>query len=268
MFTNTQIRLITIYPAVPCNISFLPIVITCMRVSLSLLLLVCTLPVAAQTETLYFGTVTHKGKSSQARFTWRSQDSMLIYASYGLTPLPFQNVTWNATSLSMQWPRNGLTYSCQLNRIAGAFAYKGICSIPGDTMQVMLRQFDPEDARLQGNSLRPSPEDLKILDRTLQLLNNGTNWDSTDNRICDRSEYPYKWSLFCALHQASIDVAGEYRHLSPAIKAVRKAIEQQKPGVQYAHFLQDFNNQCKTFREIRVVLESATASLQKEMAGF
>jgi hypothetical protein len=71
------------------------------------------------------------------------------------------------------------------------------------------------------------------------LLNQGSNWNPVDNRICDVSDYPYRWSLFCALHQASIDVDGEYRHLRPALEAVREAIKEASKGKNYAHDLRD-----------------------------
>jgi hypothetical protein len=128
-----------------------------------------------------------------------------------------------------------------------------------------MRAFTPEDADLQGNALKASTTDLHILDRALALLNKGSNWSGSDNRICDNSSYPYKWSLFCALHQASIDVDAAYRHLRPAIQAARQAIDEATGGKKFAHMLQDFNNEAPSFEPIALVLNRAKAIITGKM---
>jgi hypothetical protein len=67
------------------------------------------------------------------------------------------------------------------------------------------------------------------------------------------------------LHQASIETAREYRHLGPAVKAVRAAIERTAPGRQFAHLLQDFNNEAPNFDVIRGVLADAESALSSEL---
>ena len=63
--------------------------------------------------------------------------------------------------------------------------------------------------------------------------------------------------MFCALHQASIDVDSEYRHLRPANQAVRQAIDEITSGKKYAHLLQDYNNEAQSFDSIAMVLNHA-----------
>ncbi|HVG14423.1 MAG TPA: hypothetical protein VM935_05660, partial [Chitinophagaceae bacterium] len=76
-----------------------------------------------------------------------------------------------------------------------------------------------------------------------------------------------KWSLFCALHQASIDVDVEYRHLRPAIQATRQAIEEATAGRKFAHLLQDFNKEAESFTSIAGVLNRAKAIIKEKMNG-
>ena len=50
------------------------------------------------------------------------------------------------------------------------------------------------------------------------------------------------WSLFCALHDASIAVAGRYEHRAVALQEVRFAIEDATRGIELAHRMMDYNN--------------------------
>jgi hypothetical protein len=222
--------------------------------------LFCSIPnfLKAQ-QNLWFGSIKVEGRSSQARFEVDSLFHNIIYAPYGRTPIAFTSIKVTGQQLTFNWPYNHLQYHCTLLKEKGN-EYKGTCSASGDkrqSIEMTMREFSAEDADLQGNSLKASTTDLQILDRTLALLNNGSNWSHSDNRICDSSSYPYRWSLFCALHQASIDVDNEYRHLRPAIKAARQAIDEATSGKKFAHMLQDFNKEAQSFESIAGVLNRA-----------
>lgn len=180
-------------------------------------------------QALLFGTVKVDGRVSQARFEVDSLLHKIIYAPYGRTPIAFTNIKTTGQQLTFNWQYNHLTYNCTLLK-QNEKDYRGTCLASGNkrqTADMTMREFSTEDADLQGNSLKAGISDLQILERALALLNNGSNWSRSDNRICDSSSYPYKWSLFCALHQASMDVDTEYRHLRPAIQATRQAIDEQ-----------------------------------------
>jgi hypothetical protein len=69
------------------------------------------------------------------------------------------------------------------------------------------------------------------------------------------------------LHQASIDVDTEYRHLRPAIQATRQAINESTSGKQYAHLLQDFNKEALSFAAIAGVLNRAKEIITEKMQG-
>jgi hypothetical protein len=214
------------------------------------------LAIAANSQpVLMFGTVKIDGKTSQGRFEVVRDGAIksIVYAPYGITPVTFLEVTQNGNHLKFAWPMGPLTYNCTLE--GPPTEYKGSCtSEKGQPIDITIRDFTKQDAILQGDSLRAGPIEIKILDRALQLLNKGSNWNRVDARVCDNSPYPYKWSLFCALHQASIDIDGEYRHLRPAVQATRQAINEITSGKKYAHLLQDYNNEAQSFEAIRKAL--------------
>jgi hypothetical protein len=210
-------------------------------------------------QTLWFGTVKMQDKIIQGRFEVFSNSVIrtIVYAPYGISPTTFTEVKQQKNQLTFRWKVNQLSYLCLLVK-QDSTAYKGTCTCDGEQpIQLIIRQFTKDDAIMQGDSLHASMKDIAVLDRALSLLNNGSNWKRFDNRICDNSSYPYKWSLFCVLHQASIDVDSEYRHLRPANQAVRQAIDEITSGKKYAHLLQDYNNEAQSFDSIAKVLNRA-----------
>ena len=229
---------------------------------------ICFRPIYLQAQPrLWFGTVKAEGRISQARFEIDSFPRNIIYAPYGRTPIRYTAIKTAGEQLTFNWLYNTFRYHCTLLKQAG-IEYKGTCTASNDkapAIELVMRDFTPEDADLQGNSLKASTTDLRILDRALALLNNGSNWSRSDNRVCDNSSYPYKWSLFCALHQASIDVDSEYRHLRPAIHAAREAINEAAKGKQFAHMLQDFNKETQSFEVIASVLNRAKEIITARM---
>lgn len=210
-------------------------------------------------QTLWFGTVRMQDKIIQGRFevTGDSIIRAIIYAPYGISPTAFRKVKQQKNQLSFRWEVNQVTYHCLLEK-QDSTAYKGSCTCKSkQPIQLIIRKFTEEDAFLQGDSLHATSKDIEILDRALSLLNNGSNWNRFDNRVCDSNSYPSKWSLFCALHQASIDVDSQYRHLRPAIQATRQAIDEITGGKKYAHLLQDYNNEAQSFDSIAKTLHRA-----------
>lgn len=188
----------------------------------------------------------------------------IVYAPYGITPTTFKDVKQQNNELTFSWQINQLTYRCLLFKRGAAYNGNCVCENK-QPVQLTIREFTKEDAKLQGDTLHATPGDIQILERAMSLLNNGKNWSRSDNRICDNSPYPYKWSLFCALHQASIDVDSEYRHLRPAIQAARQAIHEITSGKKYDHQLRDFNNEAQTFDHIARVLNRAKEIIMEKI---
>jgi hypothetical protein len=100
-------------------------------------------------------------------------------------------------------------------------------------------------------------DDLKILKRADEILSEESMWNRKDDRTCKPNATT--WSLFCALHQASIEVLGEYDHRRVALQEVRFAIEDVTKGKEFEHRLMDYNNLSTTqFKDIKLVLKMAT----------
>ncbi|HKE17030.1 MAG TPA: hypothetical protein VKB80_19285 [Kofleriaceae bacterium] len=99
-------------------------------------------------------------------------------------------------------------------------------------------------------------EDLLILDGAMRILADGSRWNRHDNRECPAGAV--KWSLFCALHDASLQVLGTYEHRRVALQEVRFAIEEVARGREFRHRLMDFNNLPSTsLADVRRVLAIA-----------
>ena len=233
------------------------------------LFIICLLGfgIRGNAQEIWFGTVKIQDKTLQGRFEVFGDTPItkIIYAPYGITPVYFTEFKHQKNQLTFNWRIDQSVYRCFL-LIKDSTEYKGNCSSDGQkSIQLVIRQFSETDAFLQGDSLHASAVDIQILDRALNLLNNGTNWNRADNRVCDNSSYPYRWSLFCALHQASIDITSEYRHLRPANQATRQAINEITSGKKYAHTLQDYNNEADGFNSIKKMFERAKEIINEKM---
>jgi hypothetical protein len=97
--------------------------------------------------------------------------------------------------------------------------------------------------------------DLQILQIANELLSTETVWNRADTRTC--LPKATEFSLFCALHQASIQVLGRYDHRRAALEEVRLIIDGR--GKDYEHRLMGFNNDPSTsFPDVKAVLRAAT----------
>ena len=94
--------------------------------------------------------------------------------------------------------------------------------------------------------------DLKIIQRADSLLSDKSIWNKEDERICIDDIAKGKYSLYCALYKASIDIAGEYVHRRAAMQIVRFTLEKYENGRVKNHRLMDWNNHPDTkFEEVK-----------------
>lgn len=111
-------------------------------------------------------------------------------------------------------------------------------------------------------------DDLRILTRTVEMLQQDTAWNRKDDRQCADDERQGKWSLYCALNKASTEVLGKYRHRRAAIQQVRLAIKETTPGREYQHRLADYNNDAlTTLPDVKRVLNIALERVRHELYG-
>ena len=111
---------------------------------------------------------------------------------------------------------------------------------------------------------RPLPQnehDAPILERTMELLASEADWSKDDTRECPAGQT--KLSLYCALRQASLDVAGAFEHRAAALQQVRYAIDRARPDADYAHRLMDYNNDPQvSLADIHAMLNEALENLR------
>ena len=108
--------------------------------------------------------------------------------------------------------------------------------------------------------------DLEILDLCLLYLNDSTNWNNNDDRVCEDDKNKKIMSLFCALRIASVEIMKEYNHRNTPIQTVRFIIDELVPNHEYAHTIEDYNNSpSTTHKDILKVLTLAKDRIKKEI---
>jgi hypothetical protein len=76
--------------------------------------------------------------------------------------------------------------------------------------------------------------------RAAAILSSTSAWNRSDNRKCPKGAT--KWSIYCSMEQATIDVSGAFSHRRPALEVVREIVDQRSVGRNYSHRLMDYNN--------------------------
>jgi len=108
--------------------------------------------------------------------------------------------------------------------------------------------------------------DLRIIQKADSILSDETKWNKDDDRYCFDDIHKGKYSLFCALHKASVDITGEYEHRRPVMQQVRFIIDKSGKDRVINHRLMDWNNHPETsFREVKQVLKEATDSIEVQL---
>ncbi len=117
---------------------------------------------------------------------------------------------------------------------------------------------------LDSRTLPADETDLKILERANALLVRPAVWNRHDTRDCP--EGAPTLSLYCALHDASIQLTGKYEHRRTALQEVRFAI-QDTVGHDLDHRMMDYNNMATTsFGDIKALLYKAEARIRDRLA--
>jgi hypothetical protein len=219
---------------------------------------------------LLFGELHYGDILLQCRFIIEEKDegTSAYFAPYGMTPVEVEDINITGDTLHIRWHYPETSYSCKLyrNRRAKHLEFTGKCIVgKKQEADMVLREFKDEDNRLEGKYMAPSLLDIAIINRAITLLNDGKAWRRNDDRFCNKDEYPYKWSLFCALHQASLEEGGTYLHLCPAIEAVRQAVTELYPGRNYEHTLQEFNNNARSFSDIARILDRGLEIIKEKL---
>ncbi|MCK8523458.1 hypothetical protein M0D21_17885 [Aquimarina sp. D1M17] len=218
----------------------------------------------AQEQLLWFGTYTDEGGNIlQGRYHIVKKGRALkkvILAPYGKSPMEFKVLKNDTVQrfVEISWPNKPQRVATLIQYTNGYYA--GNFEDGTKILPMVIKEFNFQDAQLQGNWFKPSEVEVKIIENTIKLLSSDKKWNKSDDRICESNT---TYSLFCALYQSSVTIDGEYRHLRPAIKYVREAIQKKYPK-KYDHVLVDFNNaQDITLRDVHAILNTAKENLLK-----
>ncbi len=85
-------------------------------------------------------------------------------------------------------------------------------------------------------------------------------WNKNDNRTCPPN--PDKWSLFCALTQATVEVSGGVHYRQPAHEKVREVLNEVGGNRVKTHRLMDYNNHPDTtLQDVHNLLIKAKARI-------
>jgi hypothetical protein len=141
----------------------------------------------------------------------------------------------------------------------------GVAKLPYGWFALQSAQRDGEALTLTvlaNRQLPPTVDDIKIIRRALELVADDMAWDREDNRICPPS--PTRWSVFCALTQATTEISGGVHYRQPALQAVREVLNEVGGNRVSKHRLMDYNNHPETtLANIHALLRTAQARLEQ-----
>jgi len=119
-----------------------------------------------------------------------------------------------------------------------------------------LKKSTPE-----GGEIQVTQNDVKIIHRASEILSKPSVWNKKDNRECPTKAK--KFSLYCALYNASVEVNGEFDHRLAALEEVRRTVEEFSKNKNYEHRLMDYNNDPTTsFNNIKKIFETTEKRLK------
>lgn len=102
--------------------------------------------------------------------------------------------------------------------------------------------------------------DRAIVRRAAEILSSESVWDRADDRNCGPDDRT--WSVYCAMHRASLELTGGFDHRRPALQVVREIVSARSAGRQYSHRLQDYNNDPTTrLADVRSLFAEATVRM-------
>lgn len=115
-----------------------------------------------------------------------------------------------------------------------------------------------------GRQVRPTAEDLAIIDRAIALLPDDAAWNKSDNRECPAGQA--RLSLFCSLMQATTETSGGVQYRQPAMQAVREELNLVDASRIKTHRIMDYNNHPQTtLAEVHALLRRARERVAREV---
>jgi len=129
--------------------------------------------------------------------------------------------------------------------------------IPRSVISDKAMEFEIDFA----NEAPPSELDREITRRATTILSSEAVWNRADTRECSPADT--KWSIYCAMEKATIEVTGGFHHRRPALQVVRKIVEERSANRPYKHRLMDYNNDPATrFADVLTLFTEALRRMQ------
>ena len=104
-----------------------------------------------------------------------------------------------------------------------------------------IRVANRSDYAMMGLYLEPSAVDVAILQRAKAILTEQGKRNPNGDRDCSDDRAKSQYSIYCAMYEAALEVAGSYRHRCPAMQELRRTLTDMFHG-EYVHRLRDINN--------------------------
>ena len=148
--------------------------------------------------------------------------------------------------------------------IEGKSGGEGVAKTPFGWFAIRSASHEGDSVKLTiaaNNQLPPTANDIKIIERALELLSSEASWNRQDTRKCPPD--PKAWSLFCGLRQATTEISGGIHYRQPALQAVREEVDRVYDKTS-KHRLMEYNNSPTTsLADVRNVLIAAENKLKQ-----
>lgn len=135
--------------------------------------------------------------------------------------------------------------------------YNGWFPISDFNTRGSIMRFQMDTAK----EIAPNALDREILVQAMRIISSDSAWNRADNRKCPASAI--KWSIYCAVEQAQIEVAGGFHHRRPAGELVREIVDERTKTRNYSHRMMDYNNDpTTTLADVRSLFAEAIARIK------
>jgi hypothetical protein len=148
--------------------------------------------------------------------------------------------------------------------VSGRTGETRVAKTPFGWFAVQTERLEAETLSLSiaaNKQLPPTVDDIRIIQRATALLSDEKGWNKEDDRTCLPN--PQKWSLFCALEQATFEISGEVHYRQPALQMAREVLNEVGGTRLGKHRLMDYNNHPDTtLADIHNLLGTAQLRLE------
>ena len=135
--------------------------------------------------------------------------------------------------------------------------YQGWFPVTGFSVNATAMQFQFDGK----HEVPPNALDKEILEHASTVIASDAVWNRADDRKCPRGAT--KWSIYCAVERAMIEVTGGFNHRRPAGQLVRHIVDERSANRNYSHRMMDYNNDPRTsIADVRSLFTEAIARIK------